>query len=128
MKQSFRIIIAGGRDFDNYEVLKKTLDHLLSKIVDTHEIIIVSGAARGADKLGEKYANERGFKIDSHPANWDLGKGAGFIRNSQMAEAADACVIFWDGVSSGSAHMVKTAQKKRLPLRIYDYSGKAMKL
>ena len=60
----FKVIIAGGRDFNNYELLKAKCDYYLSNL-DEADVVIVSGAARGADKLGEQYAKERGYKIDS---------------------------------------------------------------
>ena len=93
-----KVIIAGTRDFDNYELLKQKMDKILAgKVRNNEEIIIISGTARGADKLGERYAREKGYKIERYPANWDkYGKRAGYIRNEQMAKVADACVCFWD--------------------------------
>ena len=85
----------------------------------THDIIIISGTARGADTLGEQYAREWGFKLQQFPADWkSCGKTAGIIRNVQMADNADALIAFWDGKSRGTAHMINTAKKKRLPVRI----------
>ena len=87
----FRVIIAGGRDFNDYEMLSETMDLLLSNIVVP--ITVVCGMAKGADSLGEQYALERGFQIDRFPAEWDkYGKRAGYIRNEQMAQNADALV------------------------------------
>ena len=62
----FRVIIAGGRDFDNYQLLKATMDKLLCNITD--EITVVCGQAKGADTLGEQYAMEKGYAIDYYPA------------------------------------------------------------
>lgn len=58
--ESFIVIIAGCRDFNNYELLKEKCDHMLSKKKDTHKVIIVSGHAAVANALGEVYALERG--------------------------------------------------------------------
>lgn len=81
----FKLIIAGGRDFNNYDGMSKCLDRLLKNINDNIEI--VCGMARGADRLGERYAKEHGYKVIYMPADWDLyGKSAGFKRNVQMAE------------------------------------------
>lgn len=113
----FKLIIAGGRDFNNYDGMSKCLDRLLKNINDNIEI--VCGMARGADRLGERYAKEHGYKVIYMPADWDLyGKSAGFKRNVQMAEYADALVAFWDGVSSGTKHMIETAQKMGLDVRV----------
>ena len=116
----FRVIVAGGRDFTNYNGLVASLDHLLKNIND--EIVVICGMARGADRLGEQYAKERGYKILYFPADWDIdGKAAGFIRNVKMAENADALVAFWDGKSVGTKHMIETAQNKGLAVRIKRY-------
>lgn len=116
----FKLIIAGGRDFNNYDGMSKCLDRLLKNINDNIEI--VCGMARCADRLGERYAKEHGYKVIYMPADWDLyGKSAGFKRNVQMAEYADALVAFWDGVSSGTKHMIETAQNMGLDVRVKKY-------
>lgn len=122
----YKVIIAGGRDFADYELLERKLDLLLNNKLDkslpNHGIEIVSGTARGADSLGEVYAKKRGFAIKRFPANWDLyKKRAGYIRNSEMAEYADACVVFWDRQSRGSKHMIDLAQEKGLSVRVVFY-------
>ena len=119
----FRLIIAGGRDFDNYPALRKKLDYLLKSVYD--DIQIVCGKARGADQLGERYAKEKGYKIRYFPADWDGdGRSAGFIRNAKMVENADALVAFWDGKSKGTEHMIKTANEKKLDVRVVRYHAK----
>ena len=116
----FRVIVAGGRDFNNYNGLAASLDYLLKNIND--EIQIVCGMARGADRLGERYAKERGYKVIYFPADWDIdGRSAGFKRNVKMADYADALVAFWDGKSSGTKHMIETAQSKGLDVRVKRY-------
>lgn len=116
----FKVIVAGGRKFDDYNLLKEKLDYYLSQRKE--EIIIISGTANGADSLGERYAKEKGYKVLRMPANWDLyGKSAGYRRNNQMATIADACVVFWDGKSPGTKHMIDIAKNKNLLLRIVKY-------
>lgn len=117
----FRVIIAGGRDFDDYEMLSETMNLLLSNIVVP--ITVVCGMAKGADLLGWRYALERGFQIDKFPAEWDkYGKRAGYIRNEQMAQNADALVAFWDGKSRGTKNMIELARKHGLAVRIKMYA------
>jgi len=119
---SFKVIVAGGRKFNNYNLLKDKLDHYLSQKKENEEIVIISGTANGADKLGERYANEKGYQIIRFPANWDeFGKSAGYIRNTKMANIANACVVFWDGISPGSKHMIDIAKNKNLLLRVVNY-------
>ena len=119
----FKIIVAGGRSFNNYDLLEQKLDYYLpSKINEGHDIVIISGTAKGADSLGEKYAINKGYEIERFPANWDkYGKSAGYRRNVDMANVADACIVFWDGTSPGSKHMIDIANTKRLALRIVNY-------
>lgn len=115
----FRVIVAGSRDFCKSSLLYAALDSLLSKVKENDEIVIVSGGAKGADKLGEQYAKERGYKLQVYPADWDqYGKAAGPIRNKQMAENADALVAFWDGKSLGTKNMIDEATKHGLKRRI----------
>ncbi len=117
----FKVIIAGGRDFDNYELLKSTMDKLLSN-KPKDDICIVCGKARGADTLGEYYAKERGYQIDYYPAQWDkYGTSAGFMRNCEMARESDALVAFWDGASKGTRHMIDVARRYHLQVRVKRY-------
>ncbi len=116
----FRVIIAGGRDFNDYPLLKTTMDNALCNITD--EITVVCGKARGADTLGEQYANEKGYNVDYYPANWkQYGKRAGYLRNEQMAQNADALVAFWDGESRGTKSMIELAKRYGLKVRIKRY-------
>lgn len=114
-----RIIVAGGRDFKNYDILKDKCDNILHNL---EFVEIVSGTANGADNLGEKYAEEKGYPIKSFPADWDThGKSAGYIRNKEMAEYADSLIAFWDGESRGTRHMIALAKKEGLKIRIIKY-------
>ena len=111
-----KLIIAGTRTFNNYELLETTLDEYL-----THYKVneIVSGTCSGADILGEKYAKLHNIPVKQFPANWNLyGKSAGPIRNKQMAEYADACIVFWDGKSKGTLSMINLAKEYNLDLMI----------
>jgi len=105
-----KVIIAGSRTFSDYNLLKKELDKILGNIPG---ITIVSGGARGADRLGEKYARERGFRLEVYPADWErFGKSAGYRRNEKMARIADMLVAFWDGKSPGTRHMIRVMREK----------------
>lgn len=121
-KEQFKVIVAGSRGFTNYPLMRLKLDKILSVKAETHDIVIVSGTAKGADILGEKYAKEKGYEIIRMPAQWDTyGKRAGFIRNKKMAEISDACVIFWDGESKGSFNMYWIAEDLGLITRLIKY-------
>ena len=114
-----KVIIAGGRDFNNYDLLCRKADKILSR---QDEIEIVSGTAKGADKLGEMYAKERDFSIKRFPADWGtFGNSAGYRRNTEMATYADALIAFWNGKSNGTKHMINIARKQDLEVRVITY-------
>ncbi len=116
-----RLIVAGGREFNNYSLLKNKLDFYLQN-TDNKDIEIVSGKARGADSLGERYAKENNIKIVEFPADWDShGKSAGHIRNTQMREYSTHLVAFWDGKSKGTANMIQIAKKANLVVVVVRY-------
>ena len=115
-----KVIIAGGRDFNDYDLLCRIADKILSR---QDEIEIVNGTAKGGDKLGERYAEERGYPIKRFPADWGThGKAAGYLRNEDMALYADALIAFWDKQSKGTKHMIDIAEQQGLPTRIINYS------
>ncbi len=119
MKQ--RVIVAGGRDFQDYELLKTSLDQQLDFNM---EIEIISGHASGADALGEKYARERNLALIVMPAQWkQYGRSAGPIRNRRMLEYAleldnSRLIAFWDGKSKGTKNMITQAQKAGLDCEV----------
>lgn len=105
-----KVIIAGGRDYDNYEVLLAAVEESQFDITT-----VVSGGAKGADALGERYANEMKKSLLVFEADWKTyGRGAGSVRNKKMAENADALIAIWNGESRGTKHMIETATKKGL--------------
>jgi len=122
--QEFKVIVAGSREFNNYSLLAKKLHHLLKEKAETHKIVIVSGTARGADKLGELWASRHDHEVERFPADWNKhGKRAGYLRNKEMAEYADALIAFWDGVSRGTEHMVNIMEKLGKPVRTVRFMG-----
>lgn len=123
-----RVIVAGSRSFDDYQMLEWHLNLLLWPFNDNPEeysIEIVSGTARGADKLGERYAQLTGYNVTRFPANWNThGRAAGYIRNEEMAKYADMAVLFWDDVSRGTKHMIDLCKKHDIPCCVIHYNGK----
>ena len=118
----FRVIIAGTRSFNDYELLRASCNSLLSEKQRTHTVVVISGTARGADQMGERYARERGFQLRRFPAKWkQYGKSAGHIRNAKMADNADALIAFWDGESKGTKNKIDNARRKGLEVRVVLY-------
>lgn len=84
-----------------------------------HDIIIVSGGASGADAIGERYAQENGFKVEKYPADWEkYGRSAGPRRNKQMAEVSNYVICFWDKKSKGTKSMIECAKRLDKPIKI----------
>lgn len=112
-----KLAIVGSRSFNNYDLMLRAVQYLISEIpID----LIISGGARGADKLAELVANELGIPTEIYPADWDrFGKQAGFLRNETMAKEADIIMAFWDGESKGTKHMIKTTNKLGKTLILY---------
>jgi hypothetical protein len=106
----------------DYELLKKKVNNLVIKTLlanSNRPIEIVSGAARGADKLGERYAKEHDLPIKQFPADWNnYGKQAGYLRNKQMAEYATHCICFWDGISRGTELMIQLCEQHKVEHRV----------
>ncbi len=102
-----KLIIAGSRTVSPDWMF---IDEVLADWnIWEHGVIVevVSGAARGADESGERWASHSNVPVKHFPANWNThGKAAGKLRNRQMADYADAALVFWDGMSSGAADMV----------------------
>lgn len=124
--EEVRVIVAGGRTFNDYSFMCLALDKYL-KEYPKDKVVIISGTAGGADKLGEHYALERGYRLERFPADWDkYGKGAGYRRNTEMKDYAkeanvSMAMVFWNGISKGSKHMIDIAFKARLVLKIFNY-------
>lgn len=124
VSNDLRVIIAGSREFDNYNLLESTISNFIKE--NTNNVEIVSGTARGADQLGEQFAIEYGYQIKRFPANWNLyGKSAGPIRNREMAEYASGgqgvLFAFWDGKSRGTKSMIDLAKKYGLEVYVVNY-------
>lgn len=118
-----RVIVAGSRSITDYSVVKCAIEASGFGIT-----VVVSGAAKGVDTLGEQWALDNGIPIKSFPAKWnDLAAPnaviktrrdgtkynvrAGFDRNCEMAAYADALVAVWDGCSTGTAHCIENMRK-----------------
>lgn len=118
-----KLVIAGSRGIQPTQTV---LDILRREI--SIDIEVVSGRARGADRIGESFATLRGYPIAKFPvsrAQWKLyPKTAGHMRNQQMAEYCDAGLLLWDGKSGGTMDMHKRLSKYQKPHVIVTLEGK----
>lgn len=118
-----RVIIAGSRTIADYDIVRKAIYNALWDWRWTYESVteVVSGTAFGVDRLGEMWAVRNNKKIAYFPANWDkYGKKAGYMRNAEMANYADALIAIWDGKSRGTKMMIDLAKKKGLKVFIHE--------
>ena len=120
-----KVIVAGGRDFKNYKLLKCTLDNFQQEYGNITEVI--SGTALGVDRLGEQYANENNIPIKRFVPDWQgLGKKAGHVRNRKMGDYAKEhngmLAAFWDKQSKGTKGMIDYAKKIGLKSVVVYYN------
>ena len=114
-----RVIVAGGRDFKNWELLCETLNEKKDLIDE-----VVCGEAWGADRFGKTWAMTNNVPVKSFPAQWDkYGRAAGPIRNKEMAEYADYLIAFWDGKPRGTRNMIETMKKLGKHGEVYYYGN-----
>jgi len=118
MNGQLKIGVIGSRGFNDYKLLKDTLDEYLNDV-----FLIVSGGAVGADSLGEKWANENSVKTLIIKPDWNkYGKSAGFIRNTDIVENSDIIIAFWDSLSRGTEDSIKKAREMGREVKIIYYN------
>lgn len=114
-----RVLVCGGRDYDNREVLYSALDNLHVK----HPFsVLIHGDAKGADTLGADWAARNKVLIEVYPANWKRdGIAAGPVRNQQMLSEGkpDLVVAFPTPSSRGTWDMVSRARKAGVEIRLH---------
>jgi len=109
-----RLAIVGSRTFNSYEQLAGFIYDSLCPLDYITEII--SGGAKGADLLGENFAENNDISCKVFYADWDkYGKSAGFIRNQTIVDNCDMILAFWDGESRGTADTIEKAKKAKKP-------------
>lgn len=118
-----KLIIAGGRDFDDYKLLDLEVTNFFSTYATytpKEAIEIVVGGARGADSLGKEFAQRNLIRYKLFKPDWDgLGKRAGFVRNQEMGDYATHLIAFDTG-GKGTAHMVEYMRKLNKVIRVVD--------
>ena len=111
-----RTLVCGSRDIKDGPFIFHALDAL-----NPWPTCILSGMARGPDKIAAAWAKHRGVPLEPYPADWArYGTYAGFRRNLEMLEKAERVVAFWDGKSKGTEHTVKHARLLGLPVLLYQ--------
>jgi len=115
-----RVVIAGSRDIEDPAVVAAAITASGFTITE-----VVSGTARGVDRLAERWALCRGIPVLRFPAEWQrLGKRAGIVRNAAMIRCAassreGAVIAVWNGTSPGTRHTIECARANGLPVYVH---------
>lgn len=114
-----KVVIAGSRSITDYPLVRYAIETgpLKGRITE-----VVCGMASGVDTLGARWAWWHGVPIKEFPAEWAMGREAGFRRNRQMADYADAAIIVWDGRSRGSGNMIDMMNEAGKPYYLVKVS------
>lgn len=117
-----KLSITGTRGFNDYDWLVAECDKFI-KECGLQRVIVVSGGARGTDKLAERYAAAREYAFELYKPNWvTRGRIAGLLRNEDMARAVTHGVVFWDGASKGTRHMITLLRRFSRTHRVIHYT------
>lgn len=116
-----KTIIAGSRDCNDYTILLMAILQAQQAGFEITEV--VSGHARGVDRMGEEWADTHDvptklFPVPQHEWN-QYGRAADHLRNKKMADYAEALIAIWDGKSPGTKNMITEATARGLKVYVY---------
>jgi hypothetical protein len=113
-EKRMRVLITGGRKFNDLKLLETTLDATHATVPISN---LIHGAASGADTMAGEWASKNGIEVVACPANWKrFGRGAGPIRNREMLELSPDLLVAFPG-GRGTADMISAAKNKDIPIR-----------
>jgi hypothetical protein len=116
-----KLIIAGSRSIQDYNITRKAFDKLIRENPSIFITEIVSGMARGPDSHALAIAKENNIPVKKFPADWNLyGKRAGYVRNAEMANYADGLLAVYDGHSKGTKMMIELMNKITKSVFVYN--------
>jgi predicted Rossmann fold nucleotide-binding protein DprA/Smf involved in DNA uptake len=112
-----KIALIGTRGFSNTRLLDQVMQEYLPTIKT-----LISGGAKGADRLGAAWARKNGIETQIFNPDHKRYKHAFHHRNRLIVELADLIVAFWDGHSTGTAYTIGYARRLGKPVWIVRYS------
>ena len=116
------LIIAGSRSFNDKDLMLERIKALEELGHINPSTTLICGMAKGADLMGREIFLRAGLAVRDMPAEWELiGRGAGYVRNESMARLADIALVFWDGVSPGTKHMISCMEKLGKPVYVVRF-------
>ena len=115
-----KLAVVGSRSFTDKATVFFFLDAYRETFGD--KLVIVSGGCpNGPDNHAEMYGWKHDIPLQIYLPDWDkYGKGAGFIRNSEIVENCDEVIAFWDRKSNGTRDTIRKAEKKNKEVIIVD--------
>src|SRR5574344_367518 len=120
-----KIAVVGGRDFEDYNKMQRVIESYFDdniELWDRKNVIFVSGGAKGADSLMEKFAKKFDYNTLIFKPDWNLyGKSAGFVRNRKIIQNSDVVFAFWDGKSKGTKNSIDIAEELNKKLYVIKY-------
>lgn len=122
---TLKILITGSREFHDEEVMRSALNAAVTEFGPSPQIIVIHGAARGADSLADKLAvASSAATVVRVPADWENLERweAGPRRNGHMLDLGpDVVLAFYrtGAANRGTANCVKQARDRDIPVREY---------
>jgi len=114
-KKMLKLAVVGSRSFNDYALMESFLVRRLP-------FILVSGGAKGADSLAERFARENDLETIIHFPEWKKhGRKAGYLRNSFIVRDCDTLIAFWDGKSKEIKMTIDLAEKSGKPCSIIRF-------
>lgn len=111
-----RVIIGGSRSITDAAALEAAIEQ--SGFTITR---VITGNSSGVDTLVHHWAEKHQLPLTIMPVEWSqYGGRAEQIRNEQIVEMADACILVWDGFSKGTHHLREVVQRRGLKLCVYQ--------
>lgn len=123
--KDYRVLVTGSRDWTDLAAVDRSLDVFQSRAAtEGSRLVVVHGAARGADAIAERWALRNGVAVERHPARWRPGgvynPQAGLVRNREMVKAgADVCLAFIRSGSRGASHCARLAEEAGIPVNYH---------
>jgi hypothetical protein len=113
-----KVIIAGSRSLLGIDLVEEAVAASGFAITE-----VVSGKCpKGIDVSGEDWAFIHQIPVKPFPADWKKhGRyRAGFIRNHEMGDYAEAAIVIWDKKSNGSADMIDYMKRLGKPVYVME--------
>lgn len=110
-----KLLVAGSRGWKDFSTMKGVL---FARLKQGPIDLIISGGAKGPDTYAIVFVNDLKIDVKVFKPDWSLGRGAGHIRNRDMAKEADELIAFWDGHSPGTEGMIDEMRRLKKPVKV----------